>query len=78
MQLRLQACATVAQLAVLLSRPAEAAADETVVVSVGADGSWLSHLTGLVLPRLVTADAFRAFHLSALPLPEELRWVFNS
>jgi hypothetical protein len=78
MQLRLQACASVAQLEVVLSGPAAAATDETVVVSVGADGSWLSHLTGLVLPRLVPADAFRAFHLSALPLPAELQSVFNS
>jgi ATP-dependent Clp protease ATP-binding subunit ClpA len=78
MQLRLQACASVAQLEVVLSGPAAAATDETVGVSVGADGSWLSHLTGLVLPRLVPADAFRAFHLSALPLPAELQSVFNS
>jgi hypothetical protein len=80
MQIKLRPFATFDQLAKHLEKSADptAAAEEAVAISIGVDGSWLHHHTGLVLPATATAADFRAFHLSALPLPAELRPVFSS
>lgn len=78
MRLLAHPCPASADFQALLSQPAatDAPHDEAVVVSVRADGSLLGHATGLVLARDATTEAFRAFHLAALPLPEELLTVF--
>lgn len=52
--------------------------DAPIVMSARPDEQVISHRTGLVIPIKAEPDVYRAFHLSELPLPEELSRVFQA
>ncbi|MBE2284156.1 MAG: ATP-dependent Clp protease ATP-binding subunit [Prosthecobacter sp.] len=70
-------CATANELAQRLAQsiPVEEA---PVVMTARSNHQILSHHTGLAVQEDADEDGFRAFHLSALPLPEELDALFQS
>lgn len=52
--------------------------DSPVVMMARSDHQIISHRSGLAVQRDADQDEFRAFHLSSLPLPEELDKLFQT
>ena len=71
------ACATPDELAQRITQ-AIPTREAPVVMTARTDRQIISHQTGLAVPDSADEDEFRAFHLSALPLPEELDVVFQN
>lgn len=75
LEVQLIACATVHEFTQRIAQaipPQEA----PVVMTARPDRQIISHQTGLAVPDSAEEEEFRAFYLSALPLPEELEKLF--
>ncbi len=71
LELHLVPCSTLQELMQLAAQPLTNPAT-SVIMTVRQNGQTISHRTGLVLPSDPDGDEYRAFHLTGLPLPEEL------
>ena len=76
LEVQMIACATPDEFAQRITQ-AIPAQEAPVVMTVRADRQIISHQTGLAVPLNADDEEFRAFHLSALPLPEELEKLFE-
>lgn len=77
MEVEIITCATPEEFARRLTK-ALSAPEAPVVMTSRSDHQIISHRTGLAVPARSTVEEFRAFHLSAFPLPKELEELLAS